>query len=153
MSTTDSFLVSEIDDVLELLRLRMLRFRHQLEIAEARVTGWNQLVRDLWRSGLLPQSAILGRVIETRPYAPMAGGHASGQVVQASLLIPGGVGVLLWDTEDFVLLANVPDGLESDAWAHHIPFESCQPAHQVALAEQLSLLIGRFVRLLGWPDC
>ena len=58
MSHTDSFIVSEIDDVLELLRLRMLRFRHQLEIAEARVPSWNQLVRDLWRSGLLPQSAI-----------------------------------------------------------------------------------------------
>jgi hypothetical protein len=149
----DSFLVAEIDDVLELLRLRVLRVRQQLEIAEARVPRWNQLVQELWRVGLVPQTAILGRVIETRPYAPMAGGHASGQVVQAALLIPGGVGILLWDTEDFALLAREPDGLEDAAWAHHLPFESCQPAHQVALAEQLPLLIGRFVRLLGWPDC
>lgn len=100
----------------------------------------------------MPQTAILGRVIETRPYAPIEGGHSSGQVVQASLLIPGGVGVLLWDTEDFVLQSKIPDGLESHAWAHHVPFDRCTPADQVALAEELPKLIGRFVRILGWPS-
>ncbi len=152
MNSPDSTLIAEIDDVLELLRLRVLRFRHQLEIAEARVPRWNQLVHEFWRAGLMPQMAILGRVIETRPYAPIEGGHSSGQVVQASLLIPGGVGVLLWDTEDFVLQSKISDGLESHAWAHHVPFDRCAPADQVALAEQFPMLIGRFVRLLGWPS-
>ena len=72
MNSPDSLLIAEIDDVLELLRLRVLRFRHQLEIAEARVPRWNQLVQQFWQAGLLPQTAILGRVIETRPYAPAA---------------------------------------------------------------------------------
>lgn len=152
MNLSESVLTVEIDDVLERLRLRVLRFRHQLEIAEARVPRWNQLVQEFWRAGLMPQTAILGRVIETRPYAPIEGGHSSGQVVQASLLIPGGVGVLLWDTEDFVLQSKIPDGLESHAWAHHVPFDRCTPADQVALAEQLPMLIGRFVRALGWQS-
>lgn len=149
MNSLDSHLISEIDAVLELLRLRVLRLRHQLEIAEARVPRWNQLVQEVWRVGLMSQTAILGRVIETRPYAPVEGGHSSGQVVQASLLIPGGVGVLLWDTEDFAFHSKIPDGLESHAWAHHVPFDRCESAHQVALADELPILIGCFVRSLG----
>ena len=149
MNSPDSLLIAEIDDVLELLRLRVLRFRHQLEIAEARVPRWNQLVQQFWQAGLIPQAAILGRVIETRPYAPVEGGHSSGQVVQAAMLIPGGLGVLLWDTEDFVLQSKIPDGLESHAWAHHVPFDRCVPSDQVSLAEQLPMMIGRFVRMLG----
>lgn len=123
MNSSDSLLIAEIDDLIELLRLRVLRFRHQLEIAEARVPRWNQLVQQFWQAGLIPQAAILGRVIETRPYAPIEGGHSSGQVVQASMLIPGGVAVLLWDTEDFVLQSEIPDEPESHAWAHHVPFD------------------------------
>lgn len=152
MNPPDSLLIAEIDELLELLRLRVLRLRHQREIAEARVPRWNQLVQELWRAGLMPQTAIIGRVIETRPYAPIVGGHSSGQVVQASLLIPCGVGVLLRDTEDFPLQSKIPDGLESHAWAHHVPFDRCEPAHQVALADELPRLIGQFVRPLGWPS-
>jgi hypothetical protein len=148
MKSPESPLIADLDELLELLRLRVLRLRHQLEIAEARVPRWNQLVRELWRAGLMSQTAILGRVIETRPYAPVEGGHSSGQVVQASLLIPGGVGILLWDTEDFVLSSKTPDGLESHSWAHHVPFDRCEPAHQVELADELPMLIGGFVRSL-----
>lgn len=151
MNTPESPLIAEIDELLELLRLRVLRLRHLLEIAEARVPRWNRLVQEFWRAGLVSQTAILGRVIETRSYAPIEGGHSSGQIVQAALLIPGGVGVLLWDTEDFVLHSQIPDGLESHAWAHHVPFDRSEPAHQVALADELPLLIGCFVRSLGWP--
>jgi len=151
MNSPDSPLIAEINELLELLRLRVLRLRHQLEIAEARVPRWNQLFQEFWRAGLVSQTAILERVIETRPYASIEGGHSSGQVVQASLLIPGGVGVLLWDTEDFVRHSRIPDGLESHAWAHHVPFDRCEPAHQVALADELPMLIACFIRSLGWP--
>ncbi len=61
MNSLDTVLIAEIDDVLELLRLRVLRFRHQLKIAEARVSRWNQLVQEFWQAGLMPQTAILGR--------------------------------------------------------------------------------------------
>lgn len=149
MKSPESLLIADLDELLELLRLRVLRLRHQLEFAEARVPCWNQLVQEVWRAGLMSQTAILGRLIETRPYPPVEGGHSSGQVVQASLLIPGGVGVLLWDTEDFVLHSNISDGLESHAWAHHVPFDRCEPAHQAALADELPMLIGGFVRSLG----
>lgn len=98
MISPESRLIADFDELLELLRLRVLRLSHQSEIAEARVPRWNQLVQEIWRAGLMSQTAILGRVIETRPYAPAEGGHSSGQVFQAALLIPGGVGVLLWNT-------------------------------------------------------
>ena len=149
MNSSESLQIADLDELLELLRLRVLRLRHQLEIAEARVPRWNQLVQELWRAGLMSQTAILGRLIETRSYPPVEGGHSSGQVVQASLLIPCGVGVLFWDTEDFVLHSKISDGLESHAWAHHVPFDRCEPAHQVALADELPMLIGGFVRSLG----
>ena len=126
MNFPESLLIGDLDELLELLRLRVLRLRHQLEIAEVRVPRWNQLVHELWRAGLISQTAILGRVIETRPYAPAEGDHSSGQVVQSSLLIPGGVGVLLWDTEDFAFHSKIAEGLESHAWAHHVPFDRCE---------------------------
>lgn len=148
MNLPESFLIADLDELLELLRLSLLRLRHQLEIAEARVPRWNQLVQELWRAGLMSQTAILGRVLETRPYAPVEGGHSSRQVVQAALLIPGGVGVLHWDTEDFALHSRISDGLESHAWTHHVPFDRCEPAYQVLLANELPMLIGGFVRLL-----
>ncbi len=149
MNSPEPLLIADLDELLELLRLSVLRLRHQLEFAEARVPCWNQLVQEVWRTGLMSQTAILGRLIETRLYAPVEGGHSSGQVIQASLLIPGGVGILPWNTEDFVLYSKISDGLESHAWAHHIPFDRCEPAHQAALADELPMLIGGFVRSLG----
>ena len=69
-------------------------------------------------------------------------GHSSEQVVQASLLIPGGVGVQFWDTEGFVLQSKLLDGLESHTWARHVPFDRFEPAHQVTFDDKLLMLIG-----------
>jgi hypothetical protein len=44
-----------------------------------------------------------------RPYGPGCGPEDSGQVIQAVLLVPEGLGVVFWDTEDLHLLPDGPD--------------------------------------------
>ena len=137
------------DELLE-LSLRLLKLRRQMEIAEAQACGVNCLVNAVWRMGLLPRTAYLGPVIHTRPYSPQLGGHDSGQVFQAALLIPGGVGVSIWDTEEFAELSAVPDGLESAAFMRHVPFEECEQAIRALLRPYIPSLTSRFLRDLDW---
>ncbi len=144
------FTNSSMNDELLELSLRLLKLRRQMEIAEAQASGVNCLVNAVWRMGLLPRSAYLGPVIHTRPYSPQPGGHDSGQVFQASLLMPGGVGVSIWDTEELAELSAVPDGLESAAFMRHVPFEECEQSIRALLRPFIPLLTGRFLRALDW---
>lgn len=144
------FTNSSMNDELLELSLRLLKLRRQMEIAEAQASGVNCLVNAVWRMGLLPRSAYLGPVIHTRPYSPQPGGHDSGQVFQASLLMPGGVGVSIWDTEELAELSAVPDGLEAAAFMRHVPFEECDQSIRALLRPFIPLLTGRFLRALDW---
>ncbi len=137
------------DELLE-LSLRLLKLRRQMEVAEAQASGVNCLVNAVCRMGLLPQTSYLGPVIHTRPYSPQLGGHDSGQVFQASLLVPGGLGTSIWDTEEFAELSAIPDGLESAAFMRHVPFEKCEQAIRALLSPHIPLLTDRFLRGLDW---
>lgn len=137
------------DELLE-LSLRLLKLRRQMEIAEAQASSANCLVNAVWRMGLLPRTAYLGPVIHTRSYSPQLGGHDSGQVFQASLLVPGGLGASIWDTEEFAELSAIPDGLETAAFMRHIPFEQCEQAIRALLSPHIPVLTSRFLRDLDW---
>jgi len=139
-----------LNDGLLDLSLRLLKLRRQMEVAEAQASGVNFLVNTVWRMGLMPRSAYLGPIIHTRPYSPKIGGHDSGQVYQSSLLVPGGIGASIWDTEEFAALADIPDGLEAVADLHHIPSEECDHAIRALLQPHIPLLISRFLRSLAW---
>ena len=116
--------------------------------AEARAAGLNNLINDIWQFGLGAQTSLLGPVLQTRSYAPQPGGHDSGQVIQAALLVPRGLGVVVWDSEFYLSLADVPDGLEAAAAMHHVPFEQCSPAWRALLCEHIAPLVQKFFDML-----
>ncbi len=57
--------------------------------------------------------------------------------------MPGGLGVILWDTEEYAELGRVPEGPESEARLHLQPFEKCEPALKALLLPQIEPLIQR----------
>ena len=148
MTSDSEHVVGRLNDQYESLTLHLLRLKHQLEVAEAVAQGLNSLVAEVWQLGLLPRTVFLGAVIETRCYSVEPGGHSSGEVVQAALLIPGGFGVALWDTEDFDDLSAQPSTLEAAAFGHHVPFEDCELALRAKLEPHIEPLVDQLVRAL-----
>lgn len=128
--------------------LRLLCMKRESYIAEARAAGLSSLIHEIWQFGWVSRTSLLGPVIQTRSYAPQAGGRDSGQIIQSALLVPEGLGVVIWDTEEFVELADIPDGLEAQAPLRQIPFEQCNPAWRALLCEHIEPLVERLFDLL-----
>ena len=117
------------------------------ETLQKRVFDLNAVVTDVKLSGLIAQATILGEVVMNRPYPPVEEGHSSGQILQAAVLIPGGAGLLFWDSERYLELKDLPQGLEADAVWHFTAFEELEPGLQGLVASQLDTLIDRFAAI------
>ena len=127
--------------------LRLLCMKRDACAAEARAAGLNNLIDDIWQFGLVSRTSLLGPVLQTRNYAPQPGGHDSGQVLQAALLVPRGLGVVVRDSEYYSTLVEIPEGLEGRAAMYHFPFEECSPAWRALLCEHIAPLVER---LFDW---
>ncbi|HEY7427185.1 MAG TPA: hypothetical protein VH682_23325 [Gemmataceae bacterium] len=97
--------------------LKWLNFwiRHASDQADAKMREVNHLIRQLSVTGVVHDTVLLGPVIHRRYYAPQAGGSDSSQLAQAALCVPGGLGVILWDSEEYAELCEIAEGLESEA--------------------------------------
>lgn len=130
------------------LRQLNLSLRVQLEQAEARVPGINDLINQLATIELVTETALLGLVIYEGHYSILTGPHDSGQIVQAALMIPGGFGVIYWDSEEFESFRNSPLENEAELFCRFVPFDICPSAIKALLLPQvqplLELLLVRF---------
>jgi hypothetical protein len=111
------------------------------EQAEAHITEANRLVDQLAQSGLPNPTILLGRVVLRRAYSPRPGGDDSGEVLQAALAVPGGFGIVAWDSEELAELSEMPDTMESVARGYFIPFADCEPALRGMLGKQAERLL------------
>jgi hypothetical protein len=109
-----------------------LNLRRAQEQAEAKVASVNQLIQQFAATGMLAETVILGDVLQTRAYAPRCGGNSSGQLVQAVLLVPGGFGVSVWDTEEYLEAKHI-NSIASETPVHFVPFSECCPAWKALL--------------------
>jgi len=132
---------------------RLDRIRKRLEVlrcfahaAQKRILFVNTVVAEALEVGLLPQTALLGSIVETRPYAPTPGGSDSGRVYQAALLVPGGCGLVRWDSEELSELKDVPEALEAQSFDHFIPFDDLDQAQQALLGCEVDRLIDMLVQ-------
>jgi len=123
--------------------------RSYAALVRQHVQDLNSTVSEVHASGILPSTAILGSVLQNRPYDPVPGGSTSGQVVQAALLVPGGMGILIWDSEDFFSLQQQEEGLEFSAWNVFLPWDRCSDAFQGFAATQYHYLVERFVNMFA----
>jgi hypothetical protein len=127
----------------EELRQLNLRIRQQLELAEAELPVINDLINQLAVIDLANGVIILGDVVYQRPYNPGAGPSDSGQVMQAAIAIPGGLGLVLWDSEVFAASAAT-DNLEREARSRFLPFANCSSAWKALVMQHAESLIERF---------
>lgn len=90
--------MSELNDRLRDWDLSVQRLAEQ---ADARLAEANQLVRDLHAAGQVKPWVLIGPVMSVQPYDPGFGPDETGQVTQALLVIPDGLGVMFVDTEEY----------------------------------------------------
>src|SRR5688572_15308583 len=86
-------------DVFESLRQMLETMEKASDLATTQMEGVNDLLAKLGASGWLPQTVLLGPVILQRDYAGPAGNWMPGEALQACLLIPQGIGVVVWDVD------------------------------------------------------
>lgn len=139
------------DPIVEQLRQLNLSLRIQLEQAEARIPGINDLIEQLATIELVSETALLGLVIYEKHYSALNGPQDSGQVLQSVLMIPGGIGVICWDTEEYLAFRDHPPDDLSELFLKYVPFNSCVSAVKALLLPQveplMELLMKRFSHL------
>jgi hypothetical protein len=86
------------------------------------------LILEVAEAGPVNSLSILGPIINHWAYEPRPRGWDSGPLAQAALLVPGGIGVVIWDSEEYAELRRATDGLEAEATARFVPFAACEPA-------------------------
>lgn len=135
-----------MSDLSDRLRTWELGVRRLTEQAEARLADATALVRELHVAGRARPAVLLGPVMAVRPYDPGCGPEDSGQVTQAALLVPEGLGVVYWDTEDLAALSPGPDR-EREARRLFTPAADLRPLVRVHLlpyaADLVACLIPR----------
>jgi hypothetical protein len=136
-------------ELFEGLQRQVLAMRQVCEQMEGKIEAINQGLRVLEETGLTNEIVILGKIVHRSAYAPRAGGNDSGQLYQAALLVPKGIGVVIWDTEEFVQLENVPQALEAEAPLHFLAFAECKLAWKLALVAEVELLLQRLAVYLN----
>jgi hypothetical protein len=137
--------MSDFDD--EYTRLTIW-LHHTAEQAEAHVERADRLIRKLTDSGLLAEGVILGPIIHERGYTPGRGGSDSAQLIQAVLHLPKGLGVVLWDSEEYVQLEPQHDGLEVAAMSRFSPFAECDLAIKALFLPHLPDLMDKLRKRL-----
>jgi hypothetical protein len=75
--------------------------RHQLEVAEACVPAINDQIAQLAKTGLTADDVIWGDVVFEQACTSPPGTDAS-HLLQVALLIPGGLGIVRWDREEYL---------------------------------------------------
>ena len=138
----------DFDDMIEHLKWLTFWIRHCRDQAEAKMREVNHLIWQLGKSGLLHEAVLLGEVVHTRYYTPQPGGHDSGRVAQAAQRVPGGIGAVLWDGEEYARLRDAPGGLGVAAGPGFRPFEQCEPALKALLLPQIEPLLQQLRSLL-----
>jgi len=121
-----------------------LVIRQRLEEAEAKIPELNELIERVASLSILPSLVLLGDIVMQRPYGMPNGPVDSAQILQAVLLIPGGLGVTVWDTEEYLALEQEDDGISRHAASHFIAFEDLSPGEKGILFSHLEPLVERF---------
>src|SRR5581483_849646 len=134
--------MSNSDDPIEQLKQFNFRLRHQFELAEALLPAMNRQIEDFATLNL-GNLVLLGNVILEQPYLPGCGPSDSAQLHQAALMIPGGLGVLRWDLEEYLELRDVPDGLETEASLRFVPLAECGAGIKGLLVSEARQLLDR----------
>ena len=101
-----------INKLVEQLQDLIVRLRSQLEQSEAHIPTVNSAIQRLAELDLVTPQTLLGNVVHTQCYPADSGITDAGLVLQVALKIPEGLGIVTWDSEQYMTLRQSPEGLE-----------------------------------------
>jgi hypothetical protein len=84
---------------LKRLQRLLLRIRNAAEHAEAQAVELNSLTRQIAGVGIIPDGVIVGKPILVRDYRLSTDESDTVQIWHAALLLPDGIGALVWDSD------------------------------------------------------
>jgi hypothetical protein len=131
---------------LETLRQLNLTLRQQLEAAEARVPAINEQIAQLAGIGLIQDAALLGEVVYDKAYSPVPNPTDGSLVLQAAILIPGGLGLVAWDREEFLAVRDQGPGYR-DTHLRFVSFDELGSALKALLLPQVEPLLDRLCQM------
>lgn len=114
------------------------------EKVEAECQGLNDQIEAFFRNGAINSFAILGPVLMDRLYEG-AVPPESGQIIQAAIGLPGGLGVVFWDSEVEAMQSKETEDRQVRAIGSIVPVESLSPALRTLLRPHIGNLLVRFV--------
>ena len=115
--------MSNLENHLVELRRLYTQLDDDPDSADLIVAQTNAAINDLKEIGFLTSRAEFA---DTSP----SQGDDPHRFTQASLLIPEGFGVCIWDREAYFLYEGSPDGIEPHAASVFKPFEKCTAAEK-----------------------
>ncbi len=127
-----------------MLRQFNLQIRLQLEQAEAKIPALNEQIDQLSRTGLLQGEAVLGNVMCSRGYYNQPE-NSSGLVIQAAALVPGGFGVVDWDTDDYRAVSESAGPSFSQARLRFRAFDQLEPALRAMLLPHVEPILNQLL--------
>lgn len=137
---------------LEMCMEQQKRQLHELfrdaDSAKARLAELNEWICLLAMSGVVDGQVVLGKEVLSLSYEPCEGGHDNGPCFQAALMFPGGLGVIQMDSDAFVSLRRITEGLEASARTSFVPLMECRPVVQQWLLPQIDGLVEKMMALL-----
>ena len=136
-----------ITELIQQLQDLIIRLRSQLDQAEAHLPALNNVIARLAELSLIPERTLLGHIVHMRDYEPGTGIIDSGMVLQAALRIPDGLGIVVWDTEQYTLLRNSPQGLEGEVVMRFFPFAELDPPLKALILPHTESLLERVIRM------
>jgi hypothetical protein len=133
--------MSPFRDNLERLRAAAAAFAHQREVAEARVTEVNPVIRQIANARLASQGQqVTGEIIECWPHPETDSATYNVAAIQVS----EGVGVVRFD---------LPFGEEPDeeTYRYFVAFSACEPSVQAKIGPHIDSLVAELMRVLDFP--
>jgi hypothetical protein len=125
---------------LKRLQRLLLRIRNAAEHAEAQAGELNALARQIAGVGIIPDRAIVGKPIFVRDYRLSTDESNTVEIWHAALLLPDGIGALVWDSDEYLDLPSEFEPSVAEARWHFIPFVTCPLVAKALLAQHVETL-------------
>lgn len=121
------------------------RMSHACEHAEPVIAKANRQIRYLGNSGLLNRSILLGPVLHNVDCPVGSGREGSSQAIMAALDVPRGIGVVIWDVDDYLAVEHDPEQLHIEAKIFFHNYEECESVFQSLLLPHVTPLMSRLI--------
>ena len=134
----------------ELSRLAAM-IRTSLDEAESTVPGINEQLDRLAELGVT-EFQIEGPTVYSRPMGVSSAFPDDFVVYQAAIVMPGGVGAVIWDANEYHQHANRPYGEPVNLTPRFVPYAKCPTLVRALLVSHAGRMLDslmRDVRLLG----